>query len=63
MELVFVSLAHVMKLKVDFIGDLYYAGTNKNLPSSFYKPALAEAVARLIENGEVPGIEAAFLSV
>ena len=62
MKPVFVSLARVMKLKVDFLGALYYAGTKKTVPSTFDKPALAEAVAKLIGNGEVSGIEVASAS-
>ena len=61
-EPVFVSLAHVMKLKADFLGTLYYAGTKKTVPGAFNEPALAEAVARLIGNCEVPGIEVASAS-
>ena len=51
-----------MKLKADFLGTLYYAGTNKTVSSAFNEPALAEAVARLIGNCEVPGIEVASAS-
>ena len=49
-----------MKLKVDFLGNLYYAVTKKTVPSAFDKPVLAEAVARLISNGEDTGIEVAY---
>ena len=45
-----------MKLKVEFLGSLYYSVTNNNVTSAFDKPALSEAVIRLIENGKVPGI-------
>ena len=57
MEYIFVSLARSMKLKVNFLGSLDYAGTKKTVSSASGNPALAEAVARLIDNGEVPVIE------
>ena len=55
-------LARAMKLKVGFLGALYYAVIKKTAPSAFDKPALADAVARLISNGEVPGIKVTFVS-
>ena len=56
------NLATVMKLKLVFLGTLYYARTKKILPSAFEKPALAECVARLIGNGKVPVIEVTSMS-
>ena len=61
-EYVFVYLAHTINMEVYFIGGLYYNGTKNTMPSAFENIALAEAVARLIGNIEVPGIEAASVS-
>ena len=45
-----------MKIKVGLLGTLDYVVTNNNVSSTFDNPALAEAVARIIGNSEVPGI-------
>ena len=57
MEPVFVSLSHAMKLKLEILWTLYYSGTKNTVPNAYDKPTSAEAVARLIGNGEGPSID------
>ena len=54
---VFVSLSRAMKLKLDILWTLYYSGTKNTVPNVYDKPTSAEAVARLIGNGEGPSID------
>ena len=46
-----------MKLKLYFLGPIYYAGTKKTLTIVFNRHALSEAITRLIGNGKTTSIE------
>ena len=51
-----------INLRVGFLGPLYYGGTKETVSRAIKNPALDEAVARLIRNGKVPGIEVIYKS-